>query len=218
VENMAENVDLKALDKKIFKTTNEDGIMDIYFGMLFMSMGIQALFRDILPGVMGYLGIYLILIAFAFTFFIIGKKKITAPRMGIVKLRVKMSPTKKKLVITLSINIVVSFIFFILTFLGLFQVIQIDPIIFTLTIGLGIIALPISLLAYFAKTPRWYIIAIVVGLSLFLSEILYPVFGSPLDSFIAFSITGGSIIVMGLVVLSRFIKKYPLKNSEPITE
>lgn len=215
---MAENVDLKALDKKIFKTTNEDGLLDIYFGIFFMSMGIQVLFRDILPGVMGYLGIYLILIAFAFTFFIIGKKKITIPRMGIVKISVKTSPTKKKLVITLGINVVVSFIFFILTFLGLFQLVQIDPIIFTLSIGLGIIALPISLLAYYAKTPRWYIIAIVGGLSFFLSEILYPIVGNPLDSFIAFGITGGSIIVMGLVVLSRFIKKYPLKNSEPITE
>ncbi|MBA7503240.1 hypothetical protein ES706_01848 [subsurface metagenome] len=215
---MAENVDLKALDKKIFKTTNEDGLMDIYLGILFMSMGIQALFRDIVPGVMGYLGIYLIIIGFAFTFFIIGKKKITAPRMGIVKISVKTSPIKKKLVLFLGINVAVSFIIFILTFLGLFQFVQIDPIIFTLSIGLGIITLPISLLAYFSKTPRWYIIAIVLGLGFFLSEIFYPVVGSPLDSFIAFSITGGSIIVMGLVVLSRFIKKYPLKNYEPITE
>lgn len=215
---MAENVDLKALDKKIFKTTNEDGIMDIYLGILFMSMGIQALFRDILPGVMGYLGIYLILIAFAFTFFIIGKKKITTPRMGIVKLSVKTSPTKKKLVITLSINVAVTFIFFILTFLGLFQFVQIDPIIFMLSAGLGFITLPISLLAYFTKTPRWYIIGIVIGLGFFLSEIFYPMVGNPLASFIAFSITGGSVIVMGLVVLFRFIKKYPLKNSEPISE
>lgn len=40
---MTEKVDLRELEKKAWKSTFQDGLWDIYFGLLFMGMGLYRI-------------------------------------------------------------------------------------------------------------------------------------------------------------------------------
>ena len=64
--------------------------------------------------------------------------------------------------------------------------------------------------AYFLDFTRLYIYAFLAGLGFFLTEVLYPFVGSPLDTLLPFGITGAAIVVIGLYYFIRFLKKYPL--------
>ena len=210
---MGENIDLKTVEKKIFKTSGEDGLLDIYLAILFIGMGFFGVFWEFFPLPWNIIILYSIILGIAFPFFYFAKKYITAPRTGIVKLSVKTSPTKKRLLLFLIINVIITFIMFIFTLIKPFGI-QTDPIVTMLVIGLLFITLPISGLAYFLKTPRIYLTAIVMGLSLLVSEIIHPFIGSPFHFAIAFSISGTIVLIMGVVVLIRFLRKYPLPNEE----
>ncbi len=210
---MEENIDLKTVEKKIFKTSGEDGILDIYLAILFIGMGFFGVFWELIPLPWNIVLLYSIIISIAFPFYYFAKKYIAAPRTGIAKISVKTSPTSKRLLLFLLINVIITFIIFIFTLIRPFGI-QTDPILTMLVIGLLFLTLPMSGLAYFLKTPRLYITAIVMGLSLLVSELIHPFIDSPFHFAIAFSISGSIILIMGVVVLIRFFRKYPLPKEE----
>lgn len=210
---MGEYIDLKTVEKKTFKTSGEDGILDIYLAILFIGMGFFGVFWELIPLPWNIVLLYSIILSIAFPFYYFAKKYIATPRTGIAKISVKTSPTKKRLLLFLIINVIITFIMFIFTLIRPFGI-QTDPILTMLVIGLLFLTLPMSGLAYFLKTPRFYITAIVMGLSLLASEIIHPFIGSPFHFTIAFSISGSIILIMGVVVLIRFLRKYPLPKEE----
>ena len=210
---MTEDMDIKAFEKKVFKVSSEDGLLDIYLGVLFIGMGFFGVFYETFPLPWNIIFLYSIVIGIAFPLFFFGKKYIAAPRTGIVKLSIRRSPSKKRLLIFLIINVILTFTVFIFTLLGLFQI-QLEPYITMLLIGLLFLTLPFSILAFFMKTPRYYIIAIVMGLSLMLAEYSREFVDSPFHFAVAFSIAGSFVLVMGIVVLIRFLHRYPLSKEE----
>ncbi|MFX0076286.1 MAG: hypothetical protein ACFE96_12650, partial [Candidatus Hermodarchaeota archaeon] len=68
---------------------------------------------------------------------------------------------------------------------------------------------PLCFAAYFLQHPRLYFIAILVGLSFFLSDLLSILIPEPFDTLIAFGITSSVIIFIGIISLIKFIQKYP---------
>ena len=74
------------------------------------------------------------------------------------------------------------------------------------------------MIAYFLEFDRLYLMAIMGGLGLFISELLHPVVGNPLHMLLTYCPIGGIIVVWGAIVLIRFNKKYPLPKSEQIQE
>jgi hypothetical protein len=202
---MTEDIDIKSFEKKIFKVSSEDGLLDIYLGVLFIGMAFPLPWTIIL--------LYSIVIGIAFPLFYFGKKYVAVPRTGIVKLSIRRSPTKKRLMIFLIINVIITFIVFIFTLLGMFQI-QLNPYLAMLLIGLLFLTLPFSILAFFMKTPRYYLVAIVMGASLLLAEYLREIVGGPFHFAIAFSICGSVVLIMGVIVLIRFLRRYPLSKEE----
>lgn len=71
---------------------------------------------------------------------------------------------------------------------------------------------PFCVAAYFLDFTRLYYYAFLAGIGLFLTELLYPIVGSPLDTLPAFGITGGAIVLIGLYYFIRFLNKYPLSE------
>ena len=207
---MTEQIDLKGLENKAWKSAFQDGIWDIYFGWLFLGLAI-APFGDTfgLPGDIGSMIVIFCWNIFAVLFLILGKKKITIPRIGFVKFGAKRKKMKKRLLAFLIFNMFLAFLLLFVNISGIFNSLNIGGLIEPLVVGLLLITVPLSILAYFLEFHRLYIYALLFGLGFFISELLYPFVGSPLDLFLSQGLVGFAVFSIGVVYLVQFLRKYP---------
>jgi len=77
---------------------------------------------------------------------------------------------------------------------------------------LGLLALAgFSAGAYFLDLPRLYGYGVLVGLASPIGELLYRHAGASHHGWpIAFGVSGGAIFIVGLVILVRFLRAYPV--------
>jgi len=211
---MAENVDLKSLERKAYRSIFEDGLWDLFIGLIILSLGLSTFLSSILNWSDLWISIIptLILNINALLIFILGKKFITIPRLGIVKFGPKRKSKQQKLKLFLFAFFILNIVLLILPFTNLINSIRFEPLFIALILGLGAITLPFVVVAYFLDFTRLYIYAFLAGLGFFLSEVLYPFVGSPLDTLLPFGITGGVIVVIGLYHFISFLKKYNLSK------
>jgi hypothetical protein len=213
---MSTQIDLKAIEQKAFRSTFQDGLWDIYFGLVVVGM---ALF--IYRPASGYslVNILLVLLIFslAYGLFWAGKKYITLPRMGQVQFGAKRK--RRKLIMTIVLSVIVLFqvILFVFTLLvwrnpelsAGFKNLLPDKNIMDLivaSIGALMVGPSMILVAYFRDFPRGYYIAVMMALTvflmLFLNQPVYPI------------IIGILIALPGFVLFIRFLRKYPLHKEE----
>jgi len=206
---MSETIDLKELEKKAWKSTLEDGIFEIYFGILHLSLALGIVLDKILPESLSAI-ITLSFIGLGFIFFLIAKKYISQPRIGKVKFARPRIMRYVKTIALLTVNFIVILIIYLIRFS-----LKIPMYLYGLIVGLLFFTLPLSFVAYLLQFNRLYVIAILTGLSFFLDEIfaLLTIPG-PFDSLLAFGIISIIIISIGIVVFIQFLQKYPLPKEE----
>jgi hypothetical protein len=206
-EKKANALDLKMLEKKAFKSTFEDGIWDIYFGILIFGLGLSPL--GTLFGLNSTISMIIILplvYIFDITLLILGKRKITIPRMGHVKFGPKRQKRKKELVLFLSLIVIINLIIFLLS---TFDIIEFGwlPV-----LNILMIALPISIVAYLLDFRRLYAYGLLIGVSIYASIELEWLLGFPLTPIIFFGIAGLVMIICGIYFLINFLRKYPSQS------
>jgi len=205
--------DLKGLEKRAWRSTYQDGIWDIYFGMIILGMALASM-GDLfgLPSELGSMIIIICWYSLAILFLILSKKFITIPRMGFVKFGTKRKKIKKRLLGFLIFNLILAFLFFFIDISGIFDFFNIEGLARSLIVGLFLITIPLSILAYFLEYHRLYVYSIFFGLGFFFSELLYPLLGSPLDLLLSLSSIGIIIVFIGLVYFIQFLRKYPISR------
>ena len=206
---MSETIDLKELEKKVWKSTLEDGIFEIYFGILHLSLALGIVLDKILPESLSAI-ITLSFIGLGFIFFLIAKKYISQPRIGKVKFARPRIMRYVKTIALLTVNFIVILIIYLIRFS-----LRIPMYLYGLIVGLLFFTLPLSFVAYLLQFNRLYVIAILTGLSFFLDEIFALLtIPEPFDSLLAFGIISIIIISIGIVVFIQFLHKYPLPKEE----
>jgi hypothetical protein len=207
---------LKELERKAFRSTYQDGLWDLYTGLIVVCMSI-FIYRP--AGGYSPVNIVLALSAMgvAYTLFWVGKKFITLPRMGQVQFGEYRRRRKRTMIIAMSVMVMVQIILFILTLLVWSNPEWRVNIKFHLPggnnmdlivagIGALMVGLGMSLVAYFKDFPRGFFIAIMIAfavfLMLYLNQPVYPI------------VIGLIIALPGLVLLVRFLQKYPLLQKE----
>lgn len=201
-------MDLKEIEKKAWRSTYQDGLWDIYIGLLIT--GYAFIFYLNFLGFEEPLIIFFLICWNAIPIVILsfGKKFITPKRIGSVKFGKKRKKTKKRLTYFLTANVFILVIFLILTQLGLFELIPLEGLMMPLILGL-FITIPLFIVAYFLDFTRLYVYSIFFGLGYLLSELFYPIVGTPLDSFLSFGLPGIIITLIGVYFLISFLKKFP---------
>lgn len=192
---MTQAIDLKELEKKAWTSTFEDGITDIGLGLLLLAATICQIFNESSP----YL--YPLFIVPAL-FIIIAKKYITVPRMGLVKFSRERTRKRYMLILVMTISIV---FLLILTVIGSLQQLPMAPVI----VGAIVFIIPCSI-AYFWNWDWMYLYAVLFTLSFALNEITIADTGVIASGAYAWLISGIIMIVIGVVYLVRFLRKYPL--------
>jgi hypothetical protein len=71
-----------------------------------------------------------------------------------------------------------------------------------------------TLCAFLLDNPRLALLGVIVGLSVIAAELLRDLVGRPWHFLIAYGTAGVIMLIMGALLLSRFIRNYPLLVSE----
>lgn len=209
-------ITLKELERKAFRSTYQDGLWDLYFGLIVICMAI-FLHRP----ATGYSPFNIVLMSIsligAYALFWAGKRFITLPRMGQVKFGEKRARRKKTLFFVLSAVVLIQVVFLVIQFIAWRNPEFGDTVntflqekdamdLAVATIGSLFVGPSIILIAYFMDFPRGYFIAVMMSLAVFLMILL----NQPIYSIII----GVLIALPGAVLFVRFLQKYPLHGKD----
>jgi hypothetical protein len=209
---MSTQLHLKEIERKAFRSTYQDGLWDIYMGLIVLGMSI-FIYRP----AAGYSAMNIILMvlifALAYGLFWAGKKYITLPRMGQVRFGTMRKKKMKTLAIILGVFVLLQAGLVVLTAFGwldramgamlngLFAGLGSERILVA-AIGSLIVGTSMMVSFFLSDFPRGYYIALMMALAvflmIFLNQPVYPV------------IIAGLILLPGLVLFLRFLKTYPL--------
>ncbi|NHJ39547.1 MAG: hypothetical protein FK731_05890 [Asgard group archaeon] len=202
---------LKTLERKIALIFFEDGLWDMIIGFTWIAFGIGSAAYDYLPNpINSLLGPLIFLLGFIG--FLLAKRFIIYPRIGIIKHKAKQRKRLILPIIILTFFVMLTITAVILTVLGIltFKGIGIGT-----AFIFGLIPIVIfSTLAIILNYNRIFIHAAVLGAALFTNEMLH-IYGYTLYSGIPLICGGLIIVTMGIVYLVKFLKKYqPVQGEE----
>ena len=209
---MDKNLDLKELERKAFRSTFQDGLWDIFLGLIFTQFAIAPLLTDIGMGDLGSSAVFVPVYILAFLLLRYGKKYITLPRMGLVRYGNYRKKSIKKMIFLCNIMLFLGLI------AGLFAFTKSDiklsewifPGFFSAMLLLGF-----SMAAYYLKLSRLFLYGLLLSFSIPIGELLYRYEGASHHGFpIVFSIASITIISIGVVLLIRFLRNYPNPTTE----
>ena len=200
---MSQDINLKEIERKAWTSYFHDGLWDIYGGFLLLGLGLTMVTdQDWWLGVMilGMLPLW-------------AKKRITYPRMGYVKFSPqRQAKTKKsKLVagIVLSGTALLGMIMFLLVSTNsLPQWLDAWLADYFLVAFGAMLAAIVGIGAYMVGVTRYYAYAVLVLLAFATGQLLNTSAGLPV------TIAAGVMLLCGLVLVIRFIRKYPLPAKE----
>ena len=196
VTNMAETINLKEIERKAWRSYFEDGLWDLFFGALLLIGGVRSLINNV-----WYVGtLYILLLLVSILILPIGKKLLTIPRLGLVKFGHARKIRQSKLIAVLAISVLATFALLMLPKSG----IALPPNMLISPIMAGWIAVLFGVLAYYLDFWRLF----AYGLLFAISEILWGLFGGYIGA-MAQAILGIAVLLIGLFVLARFLRKYP---------
>ena len=208
---MTEKLNLKELERKAWRSFFDDGLWDIYLGLLLALMGVSAFMNNLELTEAMHMGIYIGLLIVVMLAFWAAKRFITVPRIG----RVKFGSERKKRRIKTSLVLFASVVFGFILFLLLDGVARGNinralpwDVIVPAAWALNML-LVFGLMGYFLEFERLYFIGLVYAIVLPLDAILRKTTELRIVPYM-FVFAGFLIIVIGTVYLTRFLHNYPV--------
>ena len=208
---MSEKLNLKELERKAWRSFFDDGLWDIYLGVLLALMGVSSFMNSLELTEAMHMGIYIGLLIVVMLGFWAAKRFITVPRIG----RVKFGTERRKRRIRTSLVLFASVVFGFILFLVLGGVARGDisrdlpwDVIAPAAWALNIL-LVFGLMGYFLEFERLYFIGLVYAIVLPLDSILRKATELRIVSYM-FVIAGFIIVAVGVVYLIRFLRNYSI--------
>lgn len=213
--------DLKAVEKKAFKATFEDGVWDLYLGVLLLPLVIFPLVHYALNAHLTWAVLSTMLIYMpGFAGFRWLKNHVTLPRLGMIK----PGPARQKKLHILRITLVVAGLSAVaLVLVTIFASVFAQIVVFGISLQTVIFGIPLVLwkFTFLAILGAWLASWLLDFPRLLLYGILFGI-AIPVDSvyFIEsgwMPLTSLSVllaIATGLAHLVRFLKRYPLPQME----
>jgi len=204
---MSQNIDLKALEKKAWRSVFQDGLWDIYLGIILMAFAVSAWLDKQPINDDLRMGIYIGVMVFGMVVLYVGKRFITIPRLGQVKFGAERQKRRNVVRLVLFISVLLGLLLWWLSpvFLGsdrealskwMFPVIWVLNML--MVFGLG---------AYFLEYERLYVIGFLYAIVLPIDVFVKNTTQQDMDVYI-FSAAGLIILIMGITYLVRFLRDY----------
>ncbi len=211
----AQDIDLKRLERKVWTSFFEDGIWDIYLGLLLLALAVGAFFTDVglteQYSIFGHIGVVILALFFLW----LGKRLIILPRMGTVHFGPRGRARITKAQIILAISCFLGLAAFMLVSSAIANVSarqQIMDFIFP-SFWVTTMLVVFSFAAFFLNYRRLFFIGLMYATAVPADKIMRHLLHIDL-TVLAFGVPALAILIMGFIVLARFLKKYPLLHEE----
>jgi len=211
---MSEITDLRQIQRRIIQLTSfEDGLWDLLLGFIFMSLAIYPVTRELL-GPVWNLVLNLSLLAVMVVGQLVVRHFVSAPRIGYV--RGRRSPKLRLLVIFTVVMVLITFGLVVLTLLSPASVTSVlaeaspGRSYVVELIVLLVMGVLFSAMGYVFGVTRLYFYGWMLGLANLAS--IYMEHNAGWTFLIPLAIAAGIIILIGIVLLLRFLRKYPLRG------
>ena len=216
---MSQSIDLKDLERRAFRANFQDGLWDIFLGLLLLQMsfgpvsGSSSELSEI--AILAFILVYTTIVLGSFWYI---KKTIVLPRLGVVKYGPARQKKRKKLSLALALSVLLG----VLVFLGAITLYQkgapqeiSGPVLLAaLATVFGVTAVIVfSLMAYFMDFPRaylygwFYALGVISTFWLLEQGVTFP--------WIALLLSG-TMILIGLTLFVRFLHYHPLPPKETV--
>jgi len=193
---MRPETDTRKIQRKVYMTFFQDGLWDVVLGLFLLSWGFAILFD------LGWLPVVTFL---AFFWIAQGlKQKITYPRIGYAK-PAEQRKQMSRIVIAGAVTLLLGIMVFLIVVAGGMPQLLHDY--FELLFG-TMLAVVIGLIGYWWGIVRWYSYAGLVFVLAAFNQWL------GLSFELSFIIPGGVILLYGLIIFIRFLRKYPRVSAE----
>jgi hypothetical protein len=193
-------IDLKNIELKSWTSYFQDGLWDIFIGLLMLGMGIYILLDEIIW--------HILILSLALLVLIVGRRLVTIPRVGRVKFGPARKFKQKKVMAVGAISLLVGLA---LSFIPLS--VADPPQTVVAAIAWIWIVLIFGLVAYFMDFRRLF----AYGL-LFAIAMAFVIAFDNLIPTILVLVSGGIALITGLVMFTHFIRNYPLPAAGPNSE
>jgi hypothetical protein len=197
---MNESIDLKKLERKAFVSYHQDGLLDLFVGALLLAWGLTME-----PPLTGMAGVWFVVL---FPFLLLARRRLTYPRLGYAQFTRERRNRRRIVVLftmTALLGLLVAFLWSNQSFPGLRDWLHRYIVIF---FG-GLIAAVLLFKAGISGIRRLYLYALVILVSFAAAQ------WSPRVRFqVSFIVSGAVILVSGTIVLTRFLRLYPVRKEE----
>ncbi len=211
---MSSVISFKEAERRAFRFTFQDGLWDIYLGLLLLAMAIYALLSEIEVPDSRVMTIFIGLEVLAILFLVLGKRFITAPRIGMVKFGPDRKAQLNKARLVLAISVFIGMLLLIMdlaTRVNLYEGLN-RKFLNGVLWSVNMIAI-FSLGAYFLNFNRLYAYGVLYALAVPIDAMLNKFLDIDI-SFIAFGIPAAIILLIGLIVFTRFLRDYPVPTGD----
>jgi hypothetical protein len=205
---MMQSINLKDVEKRAFRSVHQDGLLDMFLGLLFVAFGLGPLLRN--EGGLSERDTMIVYTSYVLIVLVawwLGKKFITAPRIGLVK----FSRARKRKVLNVRLLLLGSVVLGLVAF-ALFasgNEIKLAAVLGMFSLNILIV---FGFMAYFLDLDRLYAYAVLWAASLPVGVLLKDRAGLG-DAGYVFFVTGGVVVIVGIVLFVSFLRDYPLPPS-----
>ena len=211
---MSQEVDLKEAERKVFRSTFQDGLVEIMLGCIVLMFAIG-------PFLSPYLGdfwssaVFLPFWAGVFCLLWAVRRQVVRPRVGMVEFgawrRTRM----------LRFNLVMLIAGIAALSLGILSALSFSAVpgwMHTARFSL-IILIGFCVAAYFLDLTGLYLYGVLIALAPLMGDALYVYLGVPHHGYpITFGLTAGCLILVGLAKFVRLLRTYPRGDERPLLE
>jgi len=205
---------LNEIEKKAYRSTFHDGLWDIFLGLSLLTLAVGALLSN--SGVPNGLvmTILVVLQSLALLSLIAGKKRITLPRMGFVKFGSKRKlKIRKSRIILLGSALAGVVVFLAAIVIQSYPAGQPRLLLLLPAAWVANSIIVFSLLAYYLDCTRLYAYGVMFALPVPFDMVVKKFVGLNLIP-IALAIPATVTLVIGALLLVRFLRDYPLPVGE----
>lgn len=212
---MSAQVDLKEIEKNAFKSNFEDGLWDIYLGLLLLLMGFGPIFDMVQVPESWETLLFLLFVGGTLAAFIAMKKFVIAPRLGLVTFSAERKRKKTKVALVLSLSVLLGVVMYLVAVF--WEQGSLNPFgdnRWLLPAGLFFVqsVIVFSVMAYYLDYTRAYLYGWLFGLSFGLNIALSELYGISWPVFTYLS--AGIMIGIGLVLFIQFMRSHPVVVNE----
>jgi hypothetical protein len=208
---MSHQISLKEAERKVFSTAVNDGLWDILLGCFFLIFAVAPFLS---AGLGDFWSSVVFLPFWGLVFLIVWllRRHVVTPRVGVVKFgRARKTKLTQFTVVMLVANVIA----FILGLVAALSFGRVPGQIYTMALGL-LFLLGFSVAAYFLDFSRLYVYGLLVGLSFLVGEWLWARGLASHHGFpITFGTTAGIMILVGLAVFVRLLRRNPIPIGIP---